>query len=112
MGGIWYWIGKTMVFPDHLQAGMTLCGHVVSPVNFDGSIKCAQDKGLNSIQFTKRRDPEFEPCSPLGAPRNIEIVGTIGANGDLLTGEKPCGNKSGQGVFKAGWEASQDCSCD
>jgi len=110
--GIWFWIGKTQVFDEHWEAGLALCHRPVSPMNWDGPVECAQDKGFNSIQFTKRRDPEWLPCSLSMSPRGIEIVGTIGYNGDKLTGTKSCGNDSGRGVFKAGWEASQDCECD
>jgi len=111
--GLWYWIGTTRVYKEHQAAAQDLCGHAGG--GFDASIQCAQDLGFNSVQFTAHRDPEWS-CST-GVPgnkdaRGIEIVGTIGVNGDKLTGTKPCGNKSGQGVLRAGWEASQECYCD
>lgn len=111
--GIWFNTGETRAFQDHGESGKALCGHQVA--GFDSAIKCAQDAGINSVQYLGHPDGEYE-CNfkklSGHAWGNIEIVGTIGYNGDKLKGSLPCGNKSGQGVFKAGWEGSQDCSCD
>merc|ERR1712070_1262313 len=107
--GVWFNTGETRVFMDHGESGLALCGKFVG--GFDEAIQCAQNQGINSVQYTWRHDPEWS-CSILQAARGIEIVGTIGYNGDKLTGKLPCGNKSGMGVLKAGWEASQDCVCD
>jgi len=111
--GIWFNTGKTRAFQDHGESGLALCGHFVA--GFDAAIKCAQDSGINSVQYLAHPDPEWDcPYKKLSGHNygNIEIVGTIGYNGDKLKGGLACGNDSGQGVFKAGWEASQDCSCD
>lgn len=107
--GTWFHTGETRAFQDHGESGKALCGHMI--MGFDDAIKCGQDAGLNSIQYIARHDVQWK-CSVGGAARGIEIVGTIGFNGDKLTGKKTCGNDSGKGVLKAGWEASQDCECD
>lgn len=110
--GLWFWTGTTKVYGDHVEAGIDLCGRMISGAQFDASIKCAQDAGnINTIQFTGRVDPEWT-CTVMRQARNIEIVGVMGPNGDKLTGKGGCGNPSGKGVFRAGWEASQDCVCD
>lgn len=100
--GIWFNVGKTKAYKEHGNAAMDLCHNPFAPFGSLGN--CAKKAGLDSIQFIDHSDPEWD-CG-FGSPLDIEIVGAH------LDGRYACTSTSGTGVFKAGWDASQDCHCD
>jgi len=119
--GIWFWTGATKVYGDHQEAAMDLCGHKIneqSTTDFDKLGECAQRiGGIDTVQFTDRKDPEWACGAPVPGypghnfPMGIEMIG-IKSGDMMLEGNYPCANADGRGVFKAGWEASEDCICD
>lgn len=119
--GIWFNLGSTKAYPDHKQAFEELCGFpFFNDAQFNWLAFCAQRYNFDSLQFIEHSDIEwpcsekthpFNPFSPFRKPMAIEILG-LKANGQKLSGQGACSNKSGKGVYRAGWNASNDCVCD
>lgn len=100
--GIFLWLGTTKVYTDHDEAAQDLCNE--ASVGFDKLGPCALNHGLDTFQFTAHRSNEWD-CGSSNA-LNVEIVSAH------LSGQYSCASQTTKGVFKAGWEASQDCDCD
>lgn len=115
--GIWFNIGKTIVFDDHNSA----YNHfgITGTKQNEESAMAAAAQGYDSIQYTLHvNDHENYPCldevsnlNGHGGYMNIEILAA------KLVGTYACGdanpNNGGlSGVLASGWQASHDCQCD
>lgn len=108
--GVWFNLGKTIVFNDHGEAHEKFCGRCKNGTgNKDAQMSvAAAAQGYTSIQFVRHPDDQWR-CKgghgslPKGA-MNIEIVAVA------LNGYGPCGENPS--AFKAGWNADKPCNCD
>jgi hypothetical protein len=102
--GIWYNIGRSINFPEHVDA-FQHWGLRLSNAENEHMCQLASNEGYQTIQFTAHRDTTNYPCeNTIGTYMNIEIVAVE------LQGTYSCGTK-GQGSFKSGWH-SKSCNCD
>jgi len=118
--GVWYNVGATIAFHDHIAAAFQFLGQKCKDNsdsggaatecegNFPQLYPAVSSLGYNSIQFTHHYDCT---CGPKGHSSfaghyrlcPTEIVDVDDTNGN---------NQACIGSFKGGWEASTGCACD
>jgi hypothetical protein len=107
--GIYFDLGRTIVFNHHEDAvkhflnrpctdWSLLHGNIECNSDFDDLINEAK-KEYDSIQFLSHEDMR---CGNTA----VEIIALN------YSGDYPCGNKPGKGLFKSGWKGSKECNCD
>lgn len=106
--GIYFNIGKTISFKDHLDAVTHFLKKDCKTDWYHGK-ECIElydelfkevAKEYDSIQFLNHDDMR---CGNTA----IEIISVKN-----LAGQYTCGTKDGTGAFKKGWNGSKDCICD
>ena len=105
--GVWYNIGKTLSFPEHLDAYIYF-----NVRDNEAMCRAAAAAGYDTLQFTQHRDTTNYPCTRNPNPgkypyMNIEIVAV------KLQGTYPCGSlsKPDPNVLRSGY-ADKPCDCD
>ena len=105
--GVYFNTGKTIVFNDHIDAARHFLKQDCKSDWYHGK-ECDElfeeifkeaAKKYDSVQFLNHDDMRCGTTS-------VEIVGV------KYSGQFPCGNKDGTGIFKKGWNGSVDCKCD
>lgn len=106
--GIYFDIGKTIVFQEHQDAYT----HFNTHSNVDMSLAAAKG-GYDSVQFLAHVDHVNYPCDSYNTGRagftymGVEIVAV------KMVGKYACGSAAGApSSIKRGWAASSGCSCD
>lgn len=116
--GIWFHLGKTIVFDDHAEGHMHF--DALSTENGSASIgarnevMCANASlaGYDSIQFVRHTcNMMYGQCRNASLPGlnyfNIEIVST------KLVGFHPCATSSGTSpLIRSGWKGGRACTCN
>lgn len=106
--GVWFNTANTKAFAEHSDGaeyflgGSHSCGECD---NLSAQIhQQACNSGVQSIQYLEHPEADWMECQAISGTRSlaIEIVDTCGK------GKYACGSSS----WKAGWAASQACSCD
>jgi len=117
---VWWNVGKTKVFHDHPAASRWIgskckddAGHTGKPTeceqDFNEWYKFARNQGVDSLQFTHHYDCTCGEQGPSSVNHNrlcpTEII-------DVNANPSGAGAGCASTNYKAGWAASQDCSCD
>lgn len=117
--GLWYWTGKTIVFPTpsdmskiHMEAIEFLSENCSIDVNFskwpqvesDVFGLCAREKGYDSVQFSPQQGEE-----PIGT---FTLTGLFEMVAVDVDGDKTCGvERPSDTPLRQGWMASEQCRC-
>lgn len=99
--GVWFDTGHTKAYSDHQEGYEDLCGGSCGDA---AAFTAAKARGYDSVQYYAHGDQACGRNSGGGREWAIEVVHTGGV------GQYACGAL--KTVWRAGWEATQDCSCD
>ena len=107
--GIYFDLGRTISFISHSDAIQYFLKRKCKDWSLlHGNIECNSDfidlvneakKEYDSIQFLNHEDMR---CGNTA----VEVMALN------YSGDYPCGNKSGTGLFRSGWKGSRECNCD
>ena len=111
--GIWFYMGKTIVFQEHVEAYSFFKVAPTSTNPNEAMSLAAAAAGYDSIQFMAHVDHVNYPCdtynthTPNLQYMGVEIVGTR-----LVGTYACCASDGAPSTIRAGWQASRTCTCD